>query len=78
MKDNNCNIDIVIPWVDGSDPEWQQEFRKYRSLAIRRDDNSEIRYRDWDNLQYLFRGIEKFAPRCARFISSPLGRSPSG
>ncbi|MBQ1187227.1 MAG: stealth conserved region 3 domain-containing protein, partial [Clostridia bacterium] len=24
--------------------------------------NSEVRYRDWDNLQYWFRGVEKFAP----------------
>ncbi len=72
MKDNNSKIDIVIPWVDGSDPEWQQEFRKYRSIATGRDDNSEIRYRDWDNLQYLFRGIEKFAPwvRKVHFITT--------
>ena len=76
MKDDNHNIDIVIPWVDGSDPEWQQEFRKYRSLATGRDDNSEIRYRDWDNLQYLFRGIEKFAPwvRKVHFITT--GQKP--
>ena len=57
MKDNNSNIDIVIPWVDGSDPEWQSEFKKYAALSTGRDDNSQIRYRDWDNLQYLFRDI---------------------
>jgi len=76
MKDNNSNIDIVIPWVDGSDLEWQQEFRKYAALATGRDDNSEIRYRDWDNLQYLFRGIEKFAPwvRKVHFITT--GQKP--
>ena len=69
---NNQPIDIVIPWVDGSDPEWQQEFRKYSAQATGRDDNSEIRYRDWDNLQYLFRGIEKFAPwvRKVHFITT--------
>lgn len=76
MKGDNCNIDIVIPWVDGSDPDWQQDFRKYRSLATGRDDNSEIRYRDWDNLQYLFRGIEKFTPwvRKVHFITT--GQKP--
>lgn len=62
FMNNYYNIDIVVPWVDGSDPEWQKEFRKYSSLEMGRDDNSEIRYRDWDNLQYLFRGIEKFSP----------------
>ena len=62
MKEINSDIDIVIPWVDGSDPEWQEEFRKYAAKEMGRDSNTEIRYRDWDNLQYLFRGIEKFAP----------------
>lgn len=76
MKEGHNVIDIVIPWVDGSDPEWQSEFKKYRSLATGRDDNSEIRYRDWDNLQYLFRGIEKFAPwvRKVHFITT--GQKP--
>ena len=62
FMNNYYNIDIVVPWVDGSDPEWQKEFRKYSSLEMGRDANSEIRYRDLDNLQYLFRGIEKFSP----------------
>lgn len=75
MKDDN-KIDIVIPWVDGSDPEWQREFRKYQSLATGRDDNSEIRYRDWDNLQYLFRGIEKFAPWVRRVHLVTSGQKP--
>lgn len=73
---SNQPIDIVIPWVDGSDPEWQREFKKYSSQAMGRDDNSEIRYRDWDNLQYLFRGIEKFTPwvRKVHFITT--GQKP--
>lgn len=76
MKDEHRNIDIVIPWVDGSDPIWQQEFQKYHALTTGRDDNSEIRYRDWNNLQYLFRGIEKFAPwvRKVHFITT--GQKP--
>lgn len=74
--ENKQQIDIVIPWVDGSDPEWQREFKKYRAQESGRDDNSEIRYRDWDNLQYLFRGIEKFAPwvRKVHFITT--GQKP--
>ncbi|MGX8712801.1 MAG: Stealth CR1 domain-containing protein [bacterium] len=73
---SNQPIDIVIPWVDGSDPEWQREFKKYSFQAMGRDDNSEIRYRDWDNLQYLFRGIEKFTPwvRKVHFITT--GQKP--
>lgn len=74
--DNKQQIDIVIPWVDGSDPEWQGEFRKYAAQATGRDDNSEIRYRDWDNLQYLFRGIEKFASWVRKVHFVTTGQKP--
>ena len=53
-------IDFVIPWVDGSDPEWQS--RKNKCLALPGGDDSEIRYKDWGLLRYWFRGVEKFAP----------------
>lgn len=53
-------IDFVVMWVDGNDPEWQKEKAKY---DVNTDaDGSIYRYRDWDLLQYWFRGVEKFAP----------------
>ncbi len=76
MKEINSDIDIVIPWVDGSDPEWQEEFRKYAAKEMGRDSNTEIRYRDWDNLQYLFRGIEKFAPWVRKVHFVTTGQKP--
>lgn len=57
---NKYPIDIVLTWVDGSDPEWLAEKQKYTPKA--NTDTRISRYRDWDNLQYIFRGIEKFAP----------------
>lgn len=57
----NQKIDFVIIWVDGNDMEWRKEKAKYDGSEINLDD-SDIRYRDWDNLQYWFRGIEKFTP----------------
>ena len=54
-------IDFVIIWVDGGDPEWQAEKSKYQSDTENTDTRS-IRYRDWDNLQYWFRAVEKYAP----------------
>jgi hypothetical protein len=53
-------IDFVIPWVDGNDPVWLEELNRYRpkdSMSARKRD-----YREWDNLQYLFRGFETFTP----------------
>lgn len=62
-------IDIVIPWVDGSDPQWQKEHSKYRADSS--SDNSSARYRDWDTLRYWFRGIERYAPwvRTIHFVT---------
>lgn len=57
----NEKIDFVLIWVDGNDPEWQNEKEKYDET--KKDiDNRKIRYRDWENLQYWFRAVEKFAP----------------
>lgn len=55
-------IDFVIPWVDGTDLEWINEKNKYLPKNQKKLSTSEERYRSWDNLQYWFRGVEKFAP----------------
>ncbi len=59
--ENNKPIDFVIIWVDGNDPEWRAEKARCDGTAITTA-NSEVRFRDWDNLQYWFRGVEKYAP----------------
>ncbi len=77
------SIDIVIPWVDGSDPEWRQAFeaaKRSDTKSVAADsivatgvgeNDSPIRYRDWDTLRYLLRGIERFAPwvRCVHLVT---------
>lgn len=57
---NDGKIDFVILWVDGNDPVWQAVKAKY--IPNEQSDNRVQRYRDWDNLKYWFRGVEKFAP----------------
>lgn len=61
-------IDLVIPWVDGADPAWLAEKAAFTGG---KGDDRVNRYRDWDNLQYVFRGIEKFLPwvRTVHFIT---------
>ena len=54
------DIDFVIPWVDGNDPEWQK--RKAQRLGTAETDDRPQRYRDWGLLKYWFRGVEKFTP----------------
>lgn len=57
----SSGIDIIIPWVDGNDPVWQREREQVQNkYHINVNANSNVRYESWDNLQYIFRGIEKF------------------
>lgn len=64
-------IDIVVTWVDGNDPEWQARYRQYNQ-NVEEGGESLIRFRDWGLLKYWFRGIEKFAPwvRKVHFVTS--------
>ncbi len=54
------DIDFVILWVDGSDPEWRAEKSKYSPKE--KISAAEERYRDWGLLPFWFRGVEKFSP----------------
>lgn len=40
------DIDFVVLWVDGNDPEWRAEKAKYQG-AVTDDSNSVNRFRDW-------------------------------
>lgn len=53
-------MDFIITWVNGNDPEWKKEYYKYKDGENMSTHSA--RFRDWDNLQYWFRGVEKFAP----------------
>lgn len=66
-------IDFVIPWVNGNDPEWQKERNKY---SIRGMATLVAQFREWDNLQYWFRGVEKFAPWVNRIHFVTCGHLP--
>lgn len=80
MENKSDKIDFVITWVDGNDPEWQKEKAKYQpkqNVDVRSVDARNIRYREWDNLQYWFRGIEKFAPWVNKIHFVTYGHLPS-
>ena len=64
------DVDIVVLWVDGSDPNWLKEKNKYSPKRID-DSNSENRFRDWGLMKYWFRGIEQNAPwiRTIHFVT---------
>ena len=55
-------IDFVITWVDNTDPKWREAYINYSKSEGQPVTINSERYRDWDNLKYWFRGVEKFAP----------------
>ena len=72
---NMEKIDFVLLWVDGSDPAWLEEKNKYSDVQVNVS-ASAARYRDWDNLQYWFRGVEKYAPWVNKIFFITWGHLP--
>lgn len=70
------DIDFVILWVDGNDPAWQAEKRKYQSDQTT-ENNSVNRYRDWNLLPYWFRAVEQFAPFVRKIHFVTWGHVPA-
>lgn len=68
-------IDFVITWVDGDDDAWRAEKARFQGEMV--SDDREERYRDWDNLKYWFRGVEKFAPWVRKIHFITWGHLPS-
>jgi len=73
----NGPIDIVIPWVNGNDPEWfRQKEEDFKRLRPDLETDSQVRYQTWDNLHYWFRAIEKFMPWVNRIFLVTWGHFP--
>jgi hypothetical protein len=64
----------VLIWVDGNDIEWQKERNKYAGKNP--EDVSPHLFRDWDNLKYWFRGVEKYAPWVNKVYFVTNGQKP--
>lgn len=52
-------MDFVLLWVDNKDPKWLAKYEEYslKEKGIK----DPCRFRDWGNLKYWFRGVEKYA-----------------
>ena len=74
-------IDFVLPWVDGSDPAWLAEKRRWENAGESMsggdaDANADCRYRDCGLLRYWFRAVERFAPWVGRVFFVTCGQKP--
>ncbi len=74
----NSKIDLVMPWVNGDDPEWQALKNTYmESEHLQEIGDPDIRYQSWDNLQFVFRGIEKYMPWVNKVFFITWGHLPN-
>jgi len=75
MSQYVSDIDFVMIWVDGNDPEWRKSKAAYSGEEAKFNIN-DVRYRDWDNLHYWFRCVEKFAPWVRKIHFVTCGHVP--
>lgn len=75
MSSKAPEIDFILTYLDGNDVEWQKERNKY--TPGKQADVNPNRYRNWDNLQYFFRGVEKFAPWVRKVHLVTCGHVPA-
>ena len=54
-------VDIVITWVNGDDPKWNNKKNQYSNEIFDKKLNSKERYYDYNTLKYFFRSVEKNA-----------------
>jgi len=76
------DIDCVVLWVDGSDPQWQHaravslaEINASGSL-IQEKASGQRRYRDWNIFKYFFRAIETNSPWFNKIHLVTCGQAP--
>ena len=68
-------IDFVILWVDGTDPEWRRSRLRF-CPGDGGNGADENRFRDWGLMRYWFRGVERFAPWVRRIYFVTNGQVP--
>lgn len=71
-------IDAVYTWVDGSDPVLKKQLEKWKAkehLSIQKRISAN-RYRNWDELRYSLRSLEKFAPWIRRIFIVTADQRP--
>lgn len=73
-KEKNYDIDFVLIWVDGQDPEWQSEL--VRCSTFPGIDCNSRRFRDWENLKYIFRAFDFFTPWVRKIHFVTCGHYP--
>jgi hypothetical protein len=55
-------IDIVVPYVDSSDQNWQELYNQHAPKTFREDSNGKQRFRGNELFKYWFRSVDMYLP----------------
>ncbi len=77
-KVNEIDIDIVIAWVDGNDPNHQQKIRPYLNPRAQKSDDiaGPTRYRSSGEIFYCVASVLRFAPFVRKIFIVTDGQNP--
>lgn len=67
-------IDFVVTWLDSEDPEWQEQYERYKIKA--KGDKSKARFRDMSFFPFWFRAVERYAPWVNKIYIVTNGKNP--
>ena len=56
------DVDLVITYVDSSDPLWQKDYADACLAYNRFPSPNSVRFREWNTLKYIFRGTDMYMP----------------
>lgn len=73
---DSCDIDFVLPWVDGANPAWKALYDLYSSQEEKDFNKYGERFRDYNLLRFWFRGVEKNAPWVRKIHFITCGHYP--
>jgi len=76
---NDTPIDIVYTWVNGTDPDWQDEFNSYVHVSKRipKDGATKMRFQETEELLYSLRSVYQHMPWVHRLHMLTNGQRPN-
>ena len=79
MNVDNKDIDVVVLWVDGSDPVLSQKRKSYQTEAMESsfdDVGGKTRYADIGEIEYCLASVNRFAPFIRKIFIVTDGQNP--
>ena len=74
---SRCGLDVVVTWVDGSDPAWQEQLREHRPPdSSLEHEAGGPRFRDPGLLIYVLRSLERYYPEMGKLWLVTSGHKP--